>query len=701
MIKKPALALIATLLLFTASPARSADEGTISMNFANADITMVIKYISEMTGRNFVVNDKVQGKVTILSPKKVTRDEAYKVFESILSVYGFSAVPSGNVVKIVPVNDARQLGGTMGALLTGEMRDQMITQLIPLKFVTADNMVNALRPLIPPTSYIASYQQSNTLIIVDLASNLERINTIIGKLDVEGRETGITVAQLKHASARDIAAKITNVTGKDPARGGAVDPNANVLPDDRLNAIIIVGNELYTNKVKNIIGQLDIESPPGRQEINVVYLSNANAEDLAKVVNQILQAEQKKTLQGPQAQEAVFVTADKPTNAIIVTASPEQFVNVKRVIEKLDIPRRQVFVEALIFEVREDKAKKFGVEWRTTSNFNQGGVQGIGGTNFGTINQVAANPITGMAGAGMVVGVVDGTIDVGGTQYANVGGLISALQTDTDVNILSTPNILTTDNEEAKIFVGQNVPFLKSSAQTTGGTPVVNVDRQDIGTVMKITPQINENNQVRLKIYQETSSISPTQLDKAQDIITFKRTAETVVVVRDKQNIIIGGLISENLQDVENKVPLLGSIPLLGWLFKSKSKSVVKTNLLIFLTPHIINNVEDMKRVTDSKLGMMDKLSGPEMKEKIKERAPTPPAPEQKSEDKKPEMAQPPAPELSAPVEKQPEMAPLPAEPAPQIEPPPTPPAKPQSGVPLPVRPRSVNATQNEIVLFR
>ncbi|MBI3581427.1 MAG: hypothetical protein HY098_05040 [Nitrospinae bacterium] len=219
---------------------------------------------------------------------------------------------------------------------------------------------------------------------------------------------------------------------------------------------------------------------------------------------------------------------------------------------------------------------------------------------------------------GLVIGAVDGTITFGGVTFANIGALLTALQSDTDVNILSTPNLLTTDNEEAKLFVGQNVPFLQSSAQTTGGTPIVNVQRQDIGTIMKLTPSISENRFVRLKLYTETSSVSPTQLVKAQDIITFKRTAETVVVVKDSQNIIIGGLIQDQVQDVENKVPYLGSIPILGWLFKSVSKQTTKTNLLIFLTPHIIDSVQDMDEITSKNMNMLEKIGGQKLEPGVK-----------------------------------------------------------------------------------
>ena len=615
--KRCLAALLFAAGLWTAA-AHAADEG-ISMNFSSADITMVVKYISEMTGKNFIVDSRVTGKVTILSPRKVSKEEAYKVFESILEVYGYTAVPSGNVTKIVPSANAKLMGGTGsgGPRLSAEARDSMITQLLPLRFVGAENMVNALRPLIPPTSYIAAYAQSNTLIIVDMESNIKRLGEIVERLDVEGREAAIRVLPLRHASAKDIAVKINNLLGNKPT-GAAVPPGQEpqtVIADDRLNALIVLGNEFFATKVERLVTQLDVESPPGRQENSVIYLNNAAAEDMARVVTQILQSANK-TAGQPGQPDAVFITADKATNAVIVSGSPEQFGAVKRVIDKLDIPRKQVFVEALIFEVQADKASKFGVEWRTTSNFNNPGPQAIGGTNFGNINSVAQNPITGLSGQGLVVGVVDGTINFAGQTYANVGALMNALRTDTDVNILSTPNILTTDNESAEIFVGSNVPFVQSTAQTTGGLPIENIQRQDIGITLKVTPQISETDFVKLHISQEISSIAPTQLDKAKDIITFKRSAKTTVVVPDSQNVVIGGLMQENMQEVENKVPLLGDIPLLGWLFKSRTKQRVKTNLMIFLTPHIIKNAADMERITTKRQQRMEETKSPLLEEK-------------------------------------------------------------------------------------
>ena len=619
-----------SLLITVSMAAPLYAQEKVSMDFVNVDIAVVVKYISELTGKNFVIDEKVQGKVTIISPKKVTKKEAYTVFESILEVYGFTSIPLGNVIKIVPMAEARQKPGKVqiGQQPTRSMRDQMVTQLIPLKAVSADELLKIIRPLIPPTSYVAAYSPSNTLILVDLASNRSRILSIIQKLDVEGVESKVIVHRLQYAAAGDLASKITTVLGKSaPAKAGAKRQREfNVIADERINALIIVGNSLFVNKVMDIITKLDVESPPGRQEINVVYLKNADAESLAKVLGTIASGVKQRSAGKGKAARAIpgsksTVTADTATNSLIITAAPENFETLKNVIEKLDIPRRQVFVEALIFEISSDDTSEFGVEWRTTADFTENGVKGIGGTNFGTINTIAANPFS--AGNGLVIGVVDGLISFGGKSYANIGGLIHALQTESSINILSTPNILTMDNEEAEIFVGENVPFIKTTSITTGGQPIENIERKDIGIKLRIKPQINEDGYVKLEIYQEISSVRPAQVGiQARDIITAKRSTDTSVTVKNKQNIIIGGLIKEDMQDTVQKVPILGDIPLLGWLFKKKIKQKVKTNLLIFITPHIISKADDLESITSEKIKLMEKLREEEKGQPKKENEP-------------------------------------------------------------------------------
>jgi len=362
----------------------------------------------------------------------------------------------------------------------------------------------------------------------------------------------------------------------------------------------------------SLIEQLDVESPAGRGKINVYYLKNADAEDMAKVLNNITGSQEKQTKNsgGRQAQAAVqlrssvTVTPNKATNSLVITASVEDYEIIKDVIKKLDTKRSQVFVEALIMEVTSDVTREFGIEWRTTSDFTEDGLKAIGGISSGSINTVAENPLN--AASGLTIGVVDGIINFAGKEFLNLGALLHALQSETGINILSTPNIMTTDNEEAEIIVAQNVPFVTGQSQNTGGTTLTTIERKNIGLTLRLTPQISESDDVRLSVYQEISSISPAQLEKAKDLITFTRSVKTTVVVHDKQNIVIGGLIRDDLNDVETKVPLLGDIPLLGWLFKSDSKRKQKTNLLIFLRPHIIRNESDIAAITDRRQKKMD-----------------------------------------------------------------------------------------------
>lgn len=633
---KKLVGVLSIIFLLFATGAKAVEE-KISMDFSNVEIAVVVKYISDLTGKNFIIDEKVRGNVTIISPKKVSKKEAYKVFESILEVYGFAAIPSGSLIKIVPITEARQKAGDVriGGEYSKDARDSMLTQLIPLKFVPAKNLVPIIRPLIPSTSHVASYDPSNTLIVVDLAANRQRILEIIKELDVESTASQITVHRLSFATAGEIAKKITTALGttakaKSPGKG-----RAKVIPDERTNALIIVGNDLYIKRVKQLVAELDIESPPGREEVHVIYLKYANAEELGGVINNLAAAAKKNAKKkGKKAtvsfgSENITVTADKATNSLLITASPEDFETVKNIVDKLDIRRKQVFVEALIFEISTDDTQKFGVEWRTTSDFTKSGIQGIGGTNFGSINSVAVNPLT--AGQGLVLGVVDGTINFAGKEFLNIGGLVQALQLESGINILSTPNILTTDNEEAEIFVGEEVPFIKSTVQSASGDPIENIERKKVGMTLRITPQINDSDYIRLKIFQEMSSISATQLAKARDIITFERRAETTVIVKNHQNIIIGGLIRDDYQDVISKVPFLGDLPIIGWLFKSTERKKSKTNLLIFLTPHIIEEAEDLDKITEKKRQLMESLK-PKKDEEKKENEPDDSMPEENNE---------------------------------------------------------------------
>lgn len=621
-------------------------DGMVNIDFNEVDIKVLVKFMAELTGNNFVIDDKVRGKVTIISPKKVTPGEAMKVFESTLEVYGYTMIEAGNVIKILPANEARQRASFTAR--PSQPGDRMITRLIPLRYIKADEMVNTLRPLVPPTSYITAYSGTNTLILTDYASNIEKLLSIITQLDAPGHEEVVTVVQLQYAGAKEMATRLENIfknkasgiagrrTAAKPVRGApsgagvgangwdGIEPQ--IIPDERINSLIVVANRAQTEQIMSLVEQLDIKAPPGTRRINVYYLNNADAEETAKVLNAITGAQPTaKPIKGAPPTQAVRlegtvnITPDKATNSLVITASVEDYETLTGVIEKLDVLRSQVFVEALIMEVTTDKTREFGVEWRTTSNFTDSGVQGIGGTNFGNINTVAQNPLD--APQGLSIGVVDGIISFAGKEFINLGALLHALQSESGINILSTPNIMTTDNEEAEIVVAQNVPFVTGQSQSSGGTTLTTIERKNIGITLRITPQISESDNVKLTVYQEISSISPTQLEKAKDLITFTRSVKTTVVVHDQQNIVLGGLIRDDLNDAEAKVPGLGDIPLFGWLFKSKRKQKQKTNLLVFLTPHIIRTDDDVTAITEkrSELLRMQKSADDEFGAAVKE----------------------------------------------------------------------------------
>jgi general secretion pathway protein D len=600
----------------------------VNLDFNDVDIKLLVKFIAEITGKNFVVDDKVKGKVTIISPQMVTAGEALKTLESTLEVYGYSLIEAGRVTKVVPAMEAKLKGSFKPGL--SDIGDRMITRLAPLSHIKADEIVNTIRPLVPSYSFIGVFPSTNTVIIVDYASNVEKLMAIISQMDTPTHEEVISLFQLKYAGAKEMAEKVEKIfkgrsAGRGSVMGASMPPGAPpvappgaqfgglqdvlVIPDDRINAIVVTANKNVTAQILSLIEKLDVRPPTGKGNINVRYLKNGDAESMSKVLMNLTQGSQAGGQ--PQAprmgapgqamkfQDKITITPDKATNSLVITASVEDFETLDQVIEKLDIRRKQVFVEALIMEVTTDKAKQFGIEWRTTSNFTQSGVQGIGGTNFGNINNVAQNPLN--SPMGLAVGVVDGIISFGGKDFLNIGALLHAMESEQGINVLSTPNIMTTDNEEAEIVVARNVPFQTSQSQTTGGNMVSTFERKNIGITLKIKPQISESDDVRLAVYQEISSVLPVEEQLAKDIMTFTRSIKTTVLVRDAQNVVIGGLISDDLRDTETKVPGFGDLPIVGWLFKSMKKQKTKTNLLVFITPHIITRAEDMDKITSSK----------------------------------------------------------------------------------------------------
>jgi general secretion pathway protein D len=687
----------------------------ITINFDNADLRTVIKFISELTGKNFIVDDKVKGNVTILSPTDITVEEAYRVFLSVLEMKGFTVVEAEKVTKIVPSAEARYRD--IDTIRAEDYRrpgkeDRLITQIVPLSFANANDLRGMLTPMVSKESQIVAYNPTNTLIITDYATNIQRILGIIRDLDVESSDEKITFVTLKYASAQNLVTVIQNLMEKGaqraavrrtttaapaapPARGAAPGQPASaevgegaalgvskLVSDDRTNSLIIVASAIETQKIMGLIEKLDVPLPAGRTRVNVYYLENAKAEEVLQVLSQLggrgggtsgglsggfttptgtrsglgggteggfgrtgtgsgiglgtsgmgrtgttgLGGGAAAGLFGGGVEtgaraaflgEDIQIVADKPTNSLVVISSPQDYEIIKDLVGKLDIMRSQVLVEGLIAEVSLDKTKAIGVEWNALKPLP------LDTTVLGGTGPAAAGVASG-AGAGqpnldlfstvgqLAMGVFTGPITIAGERFLNLQAVARAFQTAADVNILSTPHILTLNNEEAEIVVAQNIPFLKSQTGTAESTapggvvtsPTTAVlqtfEFKDVGIVLRITPQISRGKFVRLNLFQEVSDVGAGGTTFAPT--TFKRQAKTTVVVENGQTLVIGGLVQDSIRQSTTGVPCLASIPVLGNLFRQQSLGPnQKRNLLIFITPHIVTSPSEMADITDQK----------------------------------------------------------------------------------------------------
>jgi len=589
--------------------------------FNDMDITFFIKWIAEETGKNFVVDSNVKGKVTIISPSKITIDEAYKVFESVLEVNGYTTVPAGNITKIVPMTEARTKDiETKIGPESNNPDDRLVTQLIPLKYASPDEIKTALAPFISKNSTMVSYAPTGMLIVTDVLSNINRLLEIIEKIDVEGTGEIISVIPLEYAGADTMAKSLTSIfktsttkNAKDAATTSIV-----IVSDTRTNSIITLASEIDTMKIKELIKLLDKEAPKGEGDIHVYYLQNASAEDLAKVLTSIPTGTSASTISSNNTKEeakesavvlskGVQILADKATNSLIINASKDDYLVLEEIIRKLDIVRKMVYIEALIMEVSMTKDFQLGVQWyggKTTGSIDGNDVVSFGSSNTGAsvIDSDGALSLP----TGLSLGVIGDTISIGDITFPSIQAFVRAYGTNSDVNILSTPQVMTLDNEEASITVADNVPYLTSKQETTSGNDYSNYDFKDVGVTLTITPQINQERFVKLKIKQEVSQIvSQTEVGLPT---TLTREAKTTVMIKDGQTVVIGGLIDETKSNTNYKVPILGSIPILGYLFRSKAESLDKNNLYIFITPHIVENPSEANEVYENKLGQMDEV---------------------------------------------------------------------------------------------
>ncbi len=590
---RPALILYTLILLNLGwMPYVHAEQITLNLN--NADIEALIKTVSEHTGKNFVIDPRVKGKVTVISAHPMDRDEFYQVFLSILEVHGFSTIPSGDVIKVVPDVKAKQ-GGIPTVSALGELPgDQIVTRIIQVKNVTSAQLVPILRPLIPQEGHLAAYPDTNVLIISDRRQNVDRLMKIIDQID-KVSDSSIEVITLQHASAAEVV-RILNGLEPPTAKGGRGNVTK-LVADERTNSILISGDPTARLRSRVIIEHLDT---PFDNEGNaqVIYLKYANATDLVQVLTGVSEnLDETKQAGGAKAKGKpslpINIQADEASNALIITAPPDQFRALQAIIRKLDIRRAQVLVEAIIAEVSYDKAKQLGVQWIVDGSPDGRGPLGVINLGSPRISDIASSVV---AKTGVNLG--PGTSLAFGrfnSDNLNFAAVIQALESDSTSNILSTPNITTLDNQEAEIVIGQNVPFITGSYSSTGGTsnavnPFQTVQREDVGITLRVKPQINEGNSIKLEIEQEISSIDASASTGTSDIVTKKRTIKTVVMVDDGNTIVLGGLIEEDLKQTEEKVPLLGDVPLLGALFRSNKTTKIKRNLMVFLRPIVIRD---------------------------------------------------------------------------------------------------------------
>ncbi len=613
------LAVFALVCLLACPPRFAHAQGdAVVLNFVNADIPSVIKAVGELTGRNFVIDPRVKGTVIITSARPVSRSLVYPILLSALRMQGFTAIEGQGATKIVPEVEAKQNYSVIRGKELGERGDRIVTQVYPLQHENAAQMLPVLRPLIGANNAIAVLPASNTLIITDYADNLRRLGAIIESVD-RPSQSDAAVIRLQHVSAVDLAQSLGRLMadgapGADGQAAGGT--RLAIVPDARSNALLVrSGNPSRIQTLRELVAGLDVPGALGGN-IHVVYLKNAEAGKLAETLRGLLggrAATAQPAAGGAAAAAATLaagegeptIIADTASNSLVINAPDLVYNNLRAVIDKLDARRAQVYVEALVVEVTAEKAAEFGIQWQDLSGVNKGGTNVIGGTNLGArnsgVNIIDAAANLGTLGRGLNIGVVDGTINIPGLgTVTNLGVLARALETDANANILSTPNLLTLDNEEAKIVIGQNVPFITGQYAQTGSsttaTPFQTIERRDVGLTLKVRPQVSEGGTVKLQIYQEISSLRDTTT--AADVITDKRSIDSTVLVDDGRIIVLGGLIQDHVQDGVDKVPLLGDIPLLGHLFRSETRSRQKTNLMVFLRPHVLRDTESADALT-------------------------------------------------------------------------------------------------------
>ncbi|MBF0434276.1 MAG: type II secretion system secretin GspD [Magnetococcales bacterium] len=568
----------------------------VTLNLKGADLETLVETVAKATGKNFVLDPKVQGKVSVVSHKPVSGDELYAIFLSILEVHGFMAVPVGNVIKIVPDNDLKYLGkpepkpesATNPEYIPEGSSDEVVAQVIPLRHVDAGRIIPVLRPMLGPKAHMSAHPDTNSLVISGRAAEIARLEKLLLRVDRPLTET-VESVKLEHAKAADvnkIAGELNKIMAPDNSQEKAV-----IMADERTNSILLGGDDKARLRMRAIIAKLD-SAVEVSGNTRVIGLKYAKAEELAKVLanmgeNYLKENKQEKQ----QGSSLVNVQAYAGDNSLVISAPADLLRSMTEVVRVLDRRRRQVQVKAIIAEVTNDKVAELGVQWGWLQNNGNGMVSG---TNFPTANpslmqMLGAAQNTTTSAAVTTLNSVAGLF-VGETKANNISALLRALKNDADTNILSTPSIVTLDNEEAEIIVGQEVPFITSNTTNNAGNPFQTITRENVGLSLKVKPLVTDGDTVRLDIKQEVSSLDSVSNVRLADAATKKRSIKTSVLVEDQQILVLGGLIQNNMQQTTAKVPFLGDLPYLGTMFRAESSTDTKTNLMVFLRPQILRD---------------------------------------------------------------------------------------------------------------
>ena len=610
---KNSLHAIAVTGALTLSAVSVAQEYTV--NLKDTDIQEFIKFVADVTGTTMVVDPNVKGKVRVISSKPVSQAELYDLFLSILDVQGYTAVRSGQVIRIVPSKDARSSPVPIMEDQAAVGNDEYVTQVIRLDNISAAKLIPVLRPLVPQQAHMAAYAPSNAIIISDIRSNIGRIVDIIERMDRSAIQT-TEIIRLKYGVAEDVVSMLNTLEKSRQGEGADADKEAVLVADKRTNSVVVTADELSVDRIRKLVTYLDTPLEQSGN-VRVIYLEYADATGVAEVLTRVMQ-NITRLEEGGGGKRAgngeSTIEADEGTNSLIITADTDEMAALEAVIARLDIRRAQVLIEAIIVEMEVTEGQELGLQW-LFSNDN-----GLFGSNV-TTDQARRQTAAGLAGALIPE---DGSENIGtravAGSLATIPGttlgwgvvdesltmtvILNALETRGNANILSTPSLLTLDNEEASITVGQQVPFLTGSYTNTGvgngaQNPFQTIERQSVGITLKVTPQINEGDAVVLDIVQEVSSIAPSLL--ASDVITNERKIETMVLANDNDIVVLGGLVKDDIQDSSEGVPVLSRIPVLGRLFRSDSVTVTKTNLLVFIRPTIIRDDDDLAGATAEK----------------------------------------------------------------------------------------------------